>query len=200
MNDTVMFPKTIIKWIRKMKKLALSLFTLIGFSTAHAAEPVVMTLNGQFGQIGYTRTADGWVSSTVSVDGVGLDKTAYLFYTSYNYTNGYKFWRGAIPMETVTQTGVASISVDVNTCNVEPLNAAGCGPVSFTVNTDEPASGWVDNGTRSYSYDDYIYNSVGARQVRFSSASGSINGSAFDSSRAYMGKFDKVTIQVTVGN
>lgn len=186
--------------LKTMLKMIITLTVFIGSTTLYAAETHIMTMKGQYGQFGYTPTADGWVAGSVSVYGTGQDKTAFMFHTSYTYADGYKFWRGNIPVEAVSQVGVSSIAVNVNTCDVEPLNMPGCGPVSFTVTTDEPATGWIDNGVSSYSYNDFMYQAVGARQVRFSSAIGSINGSAFNTSRAYMGVYNDVTISITVGN
>jgi len=183
-----------------MKNLVLGLMFVLSMGAAHAAETYVMNVHGQYGQVYYTRTDSGWVSGMVSVDGSGVNQTAFVFATSYSQADGYKFWRGNVPVSAVTVNGISSISVDVDTCAVEPINMRGCGYLNFTVTTDEPATGWIDNGVVHYSYGDYIQTSAGARQVRASSAEGSINGQAFSSSRAFMVKSSDVNIQITVGN
>jgi hypothetical protein len=177
---------------------SIALLAITGF--ANAAETYVDTISGQYGQVRYTPTAEGWVYANVFVDGAGVNRTAKLNYVSYSFVDGYKAWFGSIPEYTVVTTGVSSISVDVDTCAVEPVNSRGCGPVNFTVSTSEPASGWVNNGVVAYEYSDLMVRYVGANQVRESSASGMINGQTFDNARAFSGTSDNVYVQVTVGN
>ena len=118
-----------------------------------------------------------------------------MFHYSYSPSTGYNGWSGSIPVDAVTVTGVASISVNIDTCSVS--NTAGCGPVYFTVTTNEPASGWIDNGSRQYDWGNVIYREAGNRQVRFSSSAGSVHGIPVNSNNAFMGKFNEVTISVT---
>jgi hypothetical protein len=172
---------------------------VLSASTVQAAEVDVMKLSGQFGQAPYTASEQGWANATVSVQGNGVNRTAHLFHVSYEYaTNTYKYWSGKIPVENVTVKGVSSISVDIDTCEVNYTPS--CGYVNFTVATDEPASGWIDNGVRKFQYDGYMRNEVGARQVRASSSTGTVNGLSVDNARAFSGKYEEVTIEVTVGN
>lgn len=182
-----------------MKKIVFALALMVSSFAAQAAETYLETINGQYGQVGYTRTAEGWVSATVYVDGEGINRTASMFTVSYSYVDGYKFWRGSLPNSTVTTNGVSSISVDVDTCALEPVNAPGCGYNSFTVTANTPANGWINNGVVSYEYSDLLVRYVGASQVRMSTGEGIINGQSFTGARAFTGTSDNVYVQITVG-
>jgi hypothetical protein len=172
---------------------------IFGTSVAHAAVVDQYVSSGQYGSASANNGgAVGWANATISTDGSGVNQTAHLFHVSYSPNTGYNYWSGDIPVEYVTVTGVASISVSVDTCTVN--NVSGCGQVDLTVTTDEPATGWIDNGVREYDWNGVIYREVGARQVRFSSATGSVHGIPLNTSRAFMGKFNEVTITVTTGN
>ena len=76
---------------------------------------------------------------------------------------------------------------------------ASCGYVNFTVDTNEPASGWVNNGVWGSTYTGYISRYVGAAQARNASSTGTILGHNVDSSRAWIGTMDEVTIKITTG-
>ncbi len=182
------------------KYLSMLLSGAIGFSiitpAAHSAVVDQIVSSGQFGQVSVNNGGNtGWANATISVEGNGVNRTAHLFHVSYSPSTGYKYWTGNIPADSVTVTGVASIAVDIDTCSVS--NTAGCGPVSFMVTTDEPATGWIDNGVIKYEWNNLIYREVGARQVRFSSSTGYVNGIPVDGNRAFMGKYNEVTISVT---
>ena len=164
---------------------------------AQAAETDTFVVSGTYGQSGYVNTPDvGSASATVSIDGAGVNQTATLMHYSYS-AEGYKYWRGNIPVESVTSTGMDGISVSVNTCEID--NRYGCGQVDLTVTSDTPASGWVDNGVFQYTGIGYIYRQVGARTVRFASSTGNVDGIPLDNTRAFMSKGTDVTITVTTG-
>lgn len=167
-------------------------------TSAQAATTDIITTNGEFGQVTYTYNNGGWANGTVSVDGAGVNRTAYLFYVAYNPTNGYRYWSGNIPVDAVTVNGVAQISVNIDTCTVNATPA--CGPVNFQVSTNEPASGWINNGVWGYQYDGYSVKNVGAAQARSSSATGTILDQVIDNGRSWIGTMDNVTIELTVGN
>lgn len=169
---------------------------LLCTSIAQSAVVEQVVTSGQFGQVSANNGgAAGWANATVSVEGEGINQTAHLFHVSNSPSTGYQFWTGNIPVNTVKRTGVASISVDIDTCSVS--NNPGCGYVNFTVTTDEPASGWIDNGVRKYDWDGYIYREAGARQVRFSRSTGTVNGISVNNDRAFMGKYNEVTISIS---
>lgn len=176
--------------------------TMIGLSffvlSVNAAETNIFKVNGQFGQVPYTYNNGSWASGAVSVDGAGINRTAFLYYSAYSPTMGYNSWRGSIPVEAVTVKGVASISVDIDTCTVSA--DAGCGYVNFIVETNEPASGWINNGVWGYDYDGYIARYVGASQSRSSTSTGTILGVSADNTRAWIGTMDDVTVEVQTGN
>ena len=177
-----------------------SLSGVMGFllftSVAHSEVIDQLVSSGQYGQASANYGGDiGWASATVSVDGNGVNRTAHLFHVSYSPATNYNYWSGNIPANAVTVKGVNSISVNIDTCTVQYI--AGCGPVSLTVTTDQPASGWIDNGVIQYDWDGVIYREAGARQVRFSSATGSVHGVPLDTTRAYMGKYNEVSITVS---
>jgi len=167
-------------------------------SSANAAETDIFKANGQFGQVTYTYNNGGWANGTVSVDGAGISRTAHLFYVAYNPSNGYRYWNGDIPTNAVTVNGVAQISVDIDTCIVNPTPA--CGPVKFAVSTNQPSSGWINNGVWGYQFDGYMVKYAGAAQARSSSASGTILDQTIDNARSWIGTMDRVTIEVNIGN
>jgi hypothetical protein len=165
---------------------------------AQAASTDTFVVSGTYGQSGYVYTPGmGSASATVSISGAGVNQTATLMHWSNDPTNGYQYWRGLIPMDAVTSTGIAGISVTIDTCEVD--NRAGCGYVDLSVRSDVPASGWVDNGVNEITSTGYIYRQVGSRIVRFASSTGSVNGIPVDSTRAFMSKGTDVTISVTTG-
>lgn len=158
-----------------------------------AAEADTFVVSGTYGQTGYVSTPGmGSASATVSISGQGTNQSATLMHWSNDSTNGYQYWRGLVPVAAVTSTGIDGISISINTCEVD--NRAGCGYVDFSVRSDTPASGWVDNGVNQTTGTGYIYRQVGARTVRFASSTGSVNGVPVDNTRAFMGKGTDVTI------
>ena len=162
---------------------------------AQAATTDTYVVNGNEGQTGYVYTAGvGSAAATVSFD--PATGTANLMAWSYSAA-GYMYWRGNIPASSVTSNGMNSISVSVNTCEIN--NTAGCGQVDVTVTADVPANGWVDNGVSAYTGNGFIYRQVGSRSVRFASSTGSVNGVPVDNTRAFMIKATDVTVDVTVG-
>lgn len=181
-----------------MKKIATMVGLFFVVLSVNAAETSLFKVNGQFGQVPYTYNAGSWASGAVSVEGTGLNQTAFLYYTAYSPSAGYKFWRGNIPVEAVTVTGIAGISVEIDTCTVSAT--VGCGYVNFRVATNEPASGWVNNGVWGYDYNGYIARYAGASQSRSATSTGTILGLSANNSRAWMGTMDDVTVEVQVGN
>lgn len=183
----------------KIKLLVLSsvLSVFLLASIAQAAETDIFVVSGTYGDTGYVYTPGyGSAAATVAINGAGAGATATLMAWSYS-PDGYKYWRGNIPVESVTSTGIDGISVSINTCEIS--NTGGCGQVDFSVRADVPASGWTDNGVFSYTGNGYVSRQVGERTVRFASSTGYVNGIPVDSSRAFMVKGDEVSISVTVG-
>ena len=178
-------------------KIAIIFLGVVFFaSTANAAEVELFKINGQYAEASYTTSAGGWASGGVSVDGIGNNQTAFLYYSAYS--NGvFRFWRGSIPRDAVRVTGVASMSVEIDTCTVNAID--GCGYVNFSVATNEPASGWVNNGVWGYSYDGYIARYAGASQVRSSTSTGTILGQSVDNPRSWIGAMDDVTVEIQTG-
>lgn len=172
---------------------------LFAAASVNAAEVNLFKAKGEYGQVPYTYTPGiGWANGTVSVDGSGENRTANLFYASYTVANGYNFWRGDIPVDAVTVNGVDQISVEIDTCSIS--NVGGCGYVNFSVRKDVPAGGWINNGAWRVDYDDYHAVYSGNSQVRYASSTGEILGIPVDNSRAFIGKMNEVTIEVTVGH
>jgi len=173
---------------------SISLLALIPAVHAEVIDQVVSS--GQYGQASANNTGDiGWAAATVSIEKNGINRTAHLFHVSSSPSTGYNYWTGNIPVDAVIVNGVNSISVNIDTCSVNYI--AGCGPVYLTVTTSEPATGWIDNGVRQYDWNGVIYREAGARQVRFSSATGSVHGVPIDTTRAFMGKYNDVSITVS---
>ncbi len=183
--------------MKKVSAMLLGSVLSLALVPAHAAQTNVFKMNGEFAQLPYSSSDQGWVTGSVGVDGNGASRVAYLFYAVYTPANGYAFWRDQIPLSAVTVKGVSSMAVELDTCTVS--NTAGCGYVKFEVNTNEPASGWINKGSWGYAYDGYMVRFAGAGQARSSSATGSILGLPVDGSGAWIGTLDNVTVEVTVG-
>ena len=143
----------------------------------------------------YGQTWGGSAYINVSVDGSGVNRVARLAYGTW--VNGYNYWYGEIPADAVKVTGVSSIAVQIDTCSLG--NGSGCGYVDVTINTTEPASGWVYTGVYDYSYGDMIMHYVGNNQVRFSSASGTVLGIPVSETQAGIGMLNTTSITVSLG-
>lgn len=164
---------------------------------SQASETDTFVISGTYGQTGYVYTPGvGSAAATVSINGTGPDATATLMAWSSS-ADGYKYWRGNIPVESIVSTGIDGISVSINTCEIN--NTAGCGQVDFSVRADVPASGWIDNGVAEYTGNGFVFRQVGSRVTRFASSTGYVNGVSVDNTRAFMVKGNDVTISVTVG-
>jgi len=180
-----------MKSFKKMGGLLIA--SLIMVSNAFAGEVYQFVSNGQYGQ-----TWGGNAGINVSVDGSGVNQVARLVYYAYSQETGYFFWYGEIPASAVTMTGVASMHVQIDTCTISTLS--GCGYVDVAINTNEPASGWVYTGVWQYSYGAMSVQYVGNSQVRFSSATGTVVGIPVSETNAAIGKYNNVSVSVSLGN
>jgi len=162
-------------------------------SSAVAGTVYQFTSNGTFGQ-----TWGGSAGVNVSVDGSGVNRVAHLVYYAYSADIGYNFWYGEIPADAVKVNGVSSVSVQIDTCTLG--NLSGCGYVDATINTNEPASGWVYTGAYDYSYGDMVIKYVGHNQARFSSATGTVLGLPVNPTNAAIGKYTDMGVTVNIGN
>ena len=191
--------------MKRVVMLFAMLCTLIASTSVLAAEAYINKVFGQIGQAAVRMdngTVETSVFAEVSVDGSGINQTAFLWYVVINeYTNGdivIQSWQGDIPVDTVQVTGVASMSVEIDTCTVS--NVAGCGYVDFAVTT-EPGTPEISNTAFGWNLGGIIYRSVGARQVRAASSVGTVLDYPLEtSSYAFMSKASEIEVIVTVGN
>lgn len=179
--------------VRIIQKTALVLFT-VGLSFTAQAELIdqYSTTSSEFAQVYKNGT-----SVNLNIEGAGINQSISL--SHYNTSTGY--WRGVIPASSVTANGIASISVTVNTCDYTALSswgAAPCGLVDITFNKVDYL--WKTNGVRHYTWGDTIRQYVGGISTFSASATGTVKGVSVDSTRAYMGKYNNVTIIVSTVN
>ena len=191
--------------MRKAVQLFLMLYISIICNSVLAAESFIYK---EFGQIGQASVVIEEPSSRISViadlsvDGSGINQTASLrYWVITEYANDgldSQFWQGDIPVDTVTIRGIASMSVDIDTCDVS--NVSGCGYVNFTVTTD-PGTPVINNTAFGWNLFGIIYRSVGASQVRNASSTGSVLGYPLETSEyAFVTKSNDLEITITVGN
>lgn len=161
------------------------------------------TFDGQWVQ-SYSRNA----SIYMTISGQGVNQTVTLQAMSRDAATGMSsFWFGMIPADSVQVHGVNSVSVYVNTCDYIATYSTGCGIVDVTA-TSEP--GWENfsvftQASSFYTWDNLIIQSVGHIFDRFTSTTGSVNGTplAVDNSgpvktwMSRMGTANGVTVSVT---
>lgn len=180
-----------------MKKAFVGSLALISaMSLAVSANAGVIYHNvtsGTYGQAsGYT--ADGFAGVNISVNGTS---TARLVTYSYTPAAGYKFWYGDIPASAVTVNGIKNISVQIDTCSVDP--SSGCGYVNASFSMDPKGDGFTTTGSIHYTWDNVIVTVAGPTDVRSANATGFVNGVAIDGDRAYIGKYTQSSIEIQTG-
>lgn len=168
-------------------------FTIIALSFGLTAQAALIdqytTTSSEYAQVYKNGT-----SVNVSIEGAGVNQVITL--SHYNYVTGY--WRGTVPVTAVTVNGVASIAVNVNTCDLpatSSFGAAPCGIVDVTFNKGDYL--WKTNGVRQYTWGNTIRQYVGGISTFSASTIGTVNGVVIDSTRAYIGKYNNVTIIVS---
>lgn len=179
-----------------MKRIALfclGVSAVMATSTASAGVLYQQVTSGTYGQAsGYS--AEGFAGVNVTVDG---SDTARLVTYSSTAADGYKLWAGDIPASAVTVHGVSSISVQIDTCSVDPTT--GCGYVDVTIDMDPKAYGFITDGSSHYTWDNIIVQVAGPTQVHGATATGFINGVSLDGLRAFIGKYTNVSMEIVTG-
>jgi hypothetical protein len=149
----------------------------------------------------YAQTYANGTGINVYIEGAGTNQVITLAYSNYTYGVGYRYWRGEVPASAVTINGIDAVSVSVDTCSLTPSVTWGtdaCGVVDVTFNKKDYL--WKTNGVSQYKWGDIIYQLVGGIVTFSADATGSVLGISVDSGRAYMGKYNNVTIQVSTAN
>lgn len=182
-----------------IKFIGVTLITFVSFA-AIAADGDTDVTSYQFGSTGSTITSGvGSSFGTVSIEDNGHNRSAFLIVHGYSYNSGSFNWSGHIPVDSVTVNGVSSMSVEFDTCTYdgEPGSHGECGYVYFTVDTNQPASGWIQNGSTTIDYGLYYVRFAGSYQARRSTSSGHIIGIPVNnSSHAFIGKGQDVEIEL----
>ena len=175
--------------MKKMLLMSSVLSSILMASSAFAGVVYQYNSSGQYGQAG-----NGSTGMELTVDGSGVNEVARLVY--YSYAGGsFSMWAGDIPTDAVTVNGVNSMSVQLDTCTVN--NVDGCGYVDVTIDTNEPAAGWVYTGAYNSQYGNMVIERVGHIQARFSTAVGTVNGISVDG-RGFIGKMTDVNVTVSL--
>lgn len=190
----------------KLKLLGAIAFTalLSTMSVAHAGlVDQYTTASAEFAQVSANGTSIG-----VTVEGAGTNQIVKVFVYNYTYGVGGNYWSGTIPNDTVVVNGIASISVNIpNTCDYPARSTFGsdaCFAVNATFTKNDYL--WKTNGVTRYGYGDLMWEIIGGIVTYSATSTGTVTSmggtvnSDLGSTRAYMGKYTDVTVNVSTAN
>lgn len=143
-----------------------------------------------YGQANGANSIGEFAGVNVTVDG---SDTARLI-TRTSTATGSTFWAGSIPASAVTVLGAHRISVQIDTCSINP--ADGCGYVDATITADPKDGGFITDGSLHYNWSGLIQTVAGPTQVRYSNVTGFVNGVSLDGVRGFLGKYTRASIMV----
>jgi hypothetical protein len=145
------------------------------------------------------------VSVNLTVEGAGVNRTVHMSVSRYVYGDGFTYWSGTIPADAVVDNGIASTTVNVDTCGLTETVSIGdlaCGPVNMTFTKQDYL--WKTNGVTQYSYGDISYQLIGGISTFSAAASGTVETGGvdtnIDATNATMGKYTDVSITVSTAN
>ena len=150
---------------------------------------------------GFSQVYQNGTSVNLTIEGAGANRTVNLAISSYTYGVGSTYWSGEIPADAVVVNGIAQVSVNVDTCTLEPKVSYGdypCGMVDMTFTKADYL--WKTNGVTQYTYGDITYQLIGGISTFSAAASGTVRGVEINATNAYMGKYTDVSITVSTGN
>ena len=158
-----------------LQRLSGALFMMAAISLPVQAElNYQYTFNGQ-----WVQSYSQYASIYLQISGEGVNQTVYLYSHSGHWSTGDQvIWNGPIPTEAVHIAGIHSVSVKVNTCELEATYSTGCGVIDVTA-ISEP--GWenfrtLTQASNFHTWDGMILQQVGHIHDRFTSTTGSVNG------------------------
>lgn len=180
--------------------------SLATVSAAHAALiDQSTTASSEYAQVYQNGTSIG-----VTIEGAGVTRVVKMYVYNYTYGVGGNYWSGVVPNDAVVDNGIASISVNIaNTCDTVNTTTATFGSdTCFAVNATFTKNDylWKTNGVTQYQWGDIIYQIIGGISAFSATATGTVtssNGTVntdISSSRAYLGKYTDVSIQVSTAN
>jgi len=180
-----------------MKKIVLAISGLgavLAVSSASAGVLYQNVVSGTYGQAsGYSASGD-FAGISVTVDGTN---SVTLITYSNTQNNGYQLWYGLVPNAAVTVKGLNSIAVKIDTCSVDA--SMGCGYVDVVVSKDPKAGGFITDGSLHYTWDNIIVQVAGPTDVRYANITGYVNGVSMDGDRAFIGKYNQVSLMIQTG-
>jgi hypothetical protein len=188
----------------KIKSLcAIVLAALLStLSTAHAGLiDEYTTASSEYAQVYNNGTALG-----VTIEGAGVNQVVKLYVTNYTSGVGSNYWDGVVPNGMIVVNGLNSITVNVaNTCELTAIATYGsdyCFAVNATFTKDDYL--WKTNGVTQYKYNDIIYQLIGYISAFSGTVTGTVSNASgntvIDSSKAYLGKYTDVTVEVSTAN
>lgn len=104
--------------------------------------------------------------------GIGPDQNTNLIYFVHGPI-GWKFWSGSIPNSALIGAGTSTLTLNVNTCEINPSSY--CGVLNITWKTDGRYSTY-SSGLRKVQTGDITVQTHGTRTYKSSSTSGSVIG------------------------
>lgn len=134
-----------------------------------------------------------WVSQEVS----GANTYTRLIYSTRTADGAYKYWAGSIPATSITGAATGSLTVDLDTCTVNPT--AGCGPVSLTWSATNAYVGKYSGRTMN-SDDGITRQFVGTSTRKGSLVTGVVGDVTLDGLASSMGKYSNATVVVRTVN
>lgn len=146
----------------------------------------------------YQQVYQNGTGVSLTEEGAGVNRVVHLSMFSYTYGVGSTYWSGDIPADAVTEDGIATVTVNVDTCTLAAKVSYGdnaCGVVDVTFTKGDYL--WKTNGVTRYTYDDIIYEIIGGVSTFSAAAQGTVRGVAIDTTRAYEGLYNDVSITVS---
>jgi hypothetical protein len=186
--------------MQNSKLLSVLTLATAGLAMCSAAQAGVIdqstTASAEFAQVYHNGT-----SVNLTIEGAGANRVVNLSTYSYTYGVGGVYWSGEIPADAVVDNGIASITVNVDTCMSTPRVTYGenaCGLVNVTFTKNDYL--WKTNGVTRYNWGDIIYEVIGGISTFSAAATGTVHGVDVSATNAYMGKYNDVSVTVSTAN
>jgi len=158
-----------------LQQLSSVLFVMAAISLpAQAGLNYQYTFNGQ-----WVQSYSQYASIYLEISGNGVNQTVYLYSHSGHWSTGDQvIWNGPIPTDAVNIQGIHSVSVNVNTCDLDATYSTGCGVVAVTTTSQ---AGWenfrvLTQASNFHTWDGLVLQQVGYIHDRYTNTTGSVNG------------------------
>lgn len=168
----------------------MAMFSVSGFANAELSHKVVN--KGLVAQFSGGNSSSGYIDVFLTQSGLGAAQTTTLYY-SVSKGVEYKSWSGVIPNSAISGSGTGNLTVNYNTCSVNPVALCGVINVSWKKNNTHSQ---FKSGLSISKFQSVIMQSHGTRTQNTTDSAGSVldtNLSVIPHLSSYMGVDHNVT-------